>query len=125
LLENPSPGQTQKIAWSDLLKLGNNYQLREKILKSIRSIDPLPGKIFKSSTQNKRHKVIVKNFAKNFPEYIDFYAQTCIKYVSGEKKFPNGRPALECDDLFKLSKKLTHLPDPVVELYRKYKNFEI
>lgn len=100
LLTNPVPGPIMNMAWNEVETLSADYKKRQKVLAGLVSQHPLSGEIFhrRNDTATTKSKVIIKRFAKNFPEYINFYAQTCLDFYNGTKKFPLGNPALHCDD---------------------------
>lgn len=124
LLNYPSPGEIFDKAWKELANIGNDYQIREKLIADFKSMDSLPGKLFKFSS-DKRSLVILKSFLINFPEYIDLYSQTCLKYFEGTENFPNGKPTLECEDWFKTAKTFKLLPDLTIKRFDAAKNFKI
>jgi hypothetical protein len=46
----------------------------------IQKLEVLPDKIFNDPNQP-RNKAIINLFAKNFPEFLDFYGKACVKYI--------------------------------------------
>jgi hypothetical protein len=112
LLQRPEPGPVMNMAWSNLRELGGHYERRQKVLKTFLKYDRLPGLSF-SHPKLASRKSIIQLFNINFPEYIDSYAKTCIKYRSGKGNFPYGNPTVECSDLFKLSEKEKFLSQPL------------
>ena len=103
ILEGPSVGDTFNEAWNTIKELGQDYKRRSTLLSSLKKLDPLPGTIFGSSDPKKR-SVIMDLLHKNIPEYLDYYAKTCLGYLEGKQSFPNGNPTLECRELFKIAK---------------------
>ena len=123
LLQKAERGPLLEKSFQSLLKLKDNYEQRSDVLKSLKKLDPLPGKIF-TRKNDKKALVLIKNLANFFPEYIDHYAKSCIEYLSGEKKFPNGNPTMECQEFFEISKKLEVVPDMVQKRYNQIRNFK-
>ncbi|MFN8369645.1 MAG: hypothetical protein U0T83_03360 [Bacteriovoracaceae bacterium] len=99
ILNGPIIGKTFNESWNTLKKLSTDIKSREAILEELKKFDPLPGEVFKSFDTTKR-KVIFKTLNDTFPEYLDFYAKTCLSYLKGTEKFPNGNPTVECKDFF-------------------------
>ncbi|WP_412471544.1 hypothetical protein [Halobacteriovorax sp. RT-1-4] len=100
LLTNPIPGPVMNMAWNKMEELSANYDSRKKVLTDLLKYHPLRGEIFhrRNGKASTKTKVIIKRFAKNFPEYIENYAQICLSFYDGKKKFPRGNPARYCDD---------------------------
>lgn len=104
-LEGVAPGDVLNHSWSALNKLAQNYNLRKEVLEKLKSLDPLPGKVF-ALENTERRKILTKNLIENFPEYVRHYAQTCLDYRTGKKYFSRGNPTLHCDELFAVEKSL-------------------
>ncbi len=117
---NLTPEETLEY-WDRMQKLSKNYKLREKIFAKLKTYIPLPGNTFIGATKQQKH--ISRALSRYFPEYIDFYATTCIQHFSGEKNTYGGNPATHCHDLFKLSKSLNLLPKAKVYQYTKLTTF--
>lgn len=124
LIQRPSQGSVLERSWSNLMKIKEDYTKRQEVLTQLKKLDPLPGKIFASS-DDKRSLVIVKNLANFFPEYVDHYVQTCMKYYASEVDFPNGNPTMECNGLFDMAKKIDILPELVQKRYEQIRNFKL
>lgn len=97
LLFEPTPSDLYTNALDSLLKLSLSEKTRLEILQMLLKLDPLADKIF-SSTKPQGLEVLIR-MSRSFPEYIDQYAQTCLDYLTGHKKFPNGNPTPHCLDL--------------------------
>lgn len=123
LLNFPSPGELFKKSWDKLSKINKDYITREKLINDFKEMDILPGNIFKY-LDDKRSLVIIKSFMANFPEYIDLYSQTCLKYFEGTVNFPNGKPALECDNWFKTARKYELVPEMMIKRFDAARNFQ-
>jgi hypothetical protein len=102
LLTSPSKGDHFNIAWNRIQELGKKPLKREEIRGILEGWKSYPGETFKTSEQSKKN-VIIRHFAKNFPEYLDLYSHTCIDFFSGKKSFPSGNPATNCRDFFELA----------------------
>lgn len=102
-----SPKEVIKL-WDEIKILSQDYKLRNDILKQLKSINPLPGELFNAKT--KQHKLMAKAINQYFPEYIDYYATTCLDHLRGTIETLGGNPAMRCHELFNLSKTLRLLP---------------
>ncbi len=100
ILSGPTAGPIFNIAWNNVKNLGLNFERRNEVLKKLQLMDPLPGELFNIFDQKKK-TILLNHLHKNFPEYLDHYAKTCIDYLSGKNKFPNGNPTIQCKDFFK------------------------
>ncbi len=75
ILESPTPGPLFNNAWNNIKTLSEDYSRRQKILNVIKKIEPTPGKVLRSkNTETKR--AIYNLFAKNFPEYIQYFKES-------------------------------------------------
>ncbi|MBF0207253.1 MAG: hypothetical protein HQK53_10230 [Oligoflexia bacterium] len=99
LLGGPINDGVFNLSWNNLRQLGQNHRKREKVFISIKKLNALPGKIFATLNQQRKN-VILEHIYNNFPEYLEFYAQTCINYLSGEGRFPDGNPTPNCKEFF-------------------------
>lgn len=120
ILTNPIKGDTFNLAWSLIEKVGENYSRRMKLFKILKNIDPLPGEIFSNLDIQKREAVIAL-FAENFPEYIDYYAKTCVNFLKGVGSYPRGNPTLYCNELYSASKKKRWISQPLKIQYSSIK----
>ncbi|MCB9062932.1 MAG: hypothetical protein H6622_15525 [Halobacteriovoraceae bacterium] len=99
ILQSPIQGEVFDESWNQIKKLGNNFEQRQEMLEYLKGIDPLPGKSFAIKNIEQR-KNIIRFISQNMPEYLDYYARTCIEFMTGKRDFPNGNPTVECRDLF-------------------------
>ena len=100
-LDRPEPGDLFNKSWNRLKIIGQNYDRRKAVLKSLKAEDPLPGRSF--STEDKRKAItLTKHLDSHFPEYLSFYTKTCLNYLEGKEVFPRGNPTLDCHQLFTL-----------------------
>ncbi len=120
ILTNPIKGDTFNLAWSLIEKVGENYTRRMNVLKVLKSLDPLPGEVFSNIDTIKRSAVI-QLFADNFPEYIDFYAKTCVNFLKGVGSYPRGNPTLHCEELYSSSKSKRWISQPLKMQYSSIK----
>lgn len=102
LMNGPVVGETFNLSWNTIEALGKDYDRREKVLERLKRYDPLPDELI-NSANNKKRDLLLDLMTKNFPEYLDYYAKTCLDYLEGKKQFPNGNPTKYCRELFKLS----------------------
>jgi len=101
LLSNPAPQKGAQLnkAWTLFERLHKDPVRREKLLEKLRLLDPLPDAIFSIESVEKR-KAFANLIYDSFPEYIDLYAKTCLDYLKGKNKFPNGTPCLNSRSFF-------------------------
>lgn len=101
LLDGPVVGDKMNIAWKKVEALSENYPKRQKLLAQIEKLALIPDKIFKDPNLP-RHKAIINLFAKNFPEYLNYYGSTCIKYISnsGTEQL-NVSSSYQCNEFLK------------------------
>ena len=97
LLDNPSQGELFNYSWSRIKELGKHAQRREKVLNKIKRLDPLPDGILSTLDQTKK-RVVLRHLKGNFPEYLDFYTDQCVKFYGGKGSFPSGNPTINCQD---------------------------
>lgn len=98
LLDGPVVGDKMNIAWKKIEDLGENYQKRQKLLEQIEKLPIIPDKIFKDPNLP-RHKAIINLFAKNFPEYLNYYGSACIKYINNSETAPiNVSSSFQCNE---------------------------
>lgn len=104
-LTSAKKGALLNRAWSRIEALSQDAFHREQVLEQLLTVDPLAGDIFqKAARGNERYKILISHLAKNFPEYLDGYARTCLDYREGIRSFARGNPTLACDELFALHK---------------------
>ena len=120
ILTNPIKGDTFNLAWSLVENVGQNYSRRMNVFKFLKKIDPLPGEVFSNSDPQKR-EAIINLFAENFPEYIDYYAKTCVNFLTGVGEFPRGNPTLYCNELYGASKSKRWISQPLKIQYSSLK----
>jgi len=101
LLDGPVVGDKMNMAWARLESLGESFSKRSKLLSEIEKLPLIPDKIFKDPNLP-RHKAIINLFAKNFPEYLNYYGQTCIKYLSNKSEESlNISSSFQCNEFLK------------------------
>lgn len=97
LLDNPSQGELFNYSWNKVKELGGTVTRREKVLKALKNLDPLPDAILGSLDQTKK-RVVLNHFKTYFPEYLDYYTDECVKFYGGKGSFPSGNPTVHCQD---------------------------
>ncbi len=97
LLDNPSQGELFNYSWNRVRELGGTVVRREKVLKTLKNLDPLPDAILGSLDQTKK-RVVLNHFKTYFPEYMDFYSDQCVKFYGGKGSFPSGNPTVHCQE---------------------------
>lgn len=105
LLSGPVVGEKMNVAWRRIENLSENYKKRQLIIEKIKQLEFIPEKIFKDP-QGARNKAIIALFAKSFPEYLNFYGESCIRYLEKKGAEPpnNIRSSLTCTQFLKTAK---------------------
>lgn len=106
MLDGPVVGDKMNLAWKKIEDLSTQYTKRVKILAQIKSLPLIPDKIFKDASLP-RNKAIINLFAKNFPEYLNFYGESCVKYLENKSEFSgNIASSLQCNEFLKTASDL-------------------
>lgn len=106
MLDGPVVGDKMNLAWKKIEDLSTQYTKRMKILAQIKSLPLIPDKIFKDAGLP-RNKAIINLFAKNFPEYLNFYGESCVKYLENKSEFTgNIASSLQCNEFLKTASDL-------------------
>jgi len=106
LLDGPVVGEKMNISWAKIEKLGENYSKRRELLEKLKSLPTMPDKIFKDP-ELPRHKAIINLFAKNFPEYLDYYANKCVDLIDTKKEIPaNIGSGFQCSQFLKTAQEI-------------------
>ena len=106
LLDGPVVGDKMNLAWKRVEALSSQYTKRMKILAQIQSLPLIPDKIFKDASLP-RNKAIINLFAKNFPEYLNFYGESCVKYLENKNEFTgNIASSLQCNQFLRTAAEL-------------------
>ncbi len=100
--------------------INKNYKLRENVLENLKKLDPIPDHIFQSD-QKTNLKIKVLN--RYFPEFIDYYSNTCLTYLNGDKNFIKGNPTPACHHFFEKAKNTNILPQPILKKYSQATSF--
>jgi hypothetical protein len=101
MLDGPVVGDKMNLAWKKIEDLSTQYTKRIKILAQIKSLPLIPDKIFKAAGLP-RNKAIINLFAKNFPEYLNFYGESCVKYLENKSEFTgNIASSLQCNEFLR------------------------
>lgn len=105
LLDGPVVGDRMNNAWKKVEDLGENYPKRQKLIAQIANLALIPDKIFKDPNLP-RHKAIINLFAKNFPEYLNYYGSTCIKHINHSSDMPlNVSSSFQCNEFLKAAQR--------------------
>lgn len=121
LLFEPTLSELYKNSLDILLGLSLSEKIRIEILQMLNALDPLPGKVF--SNRKTISLEVLLRLSRSFPEYLDSYAQTCLDFLSGNKKFPKGNPTPNCLDFCRTyrTQDLTFFTKPVYKsIIKKY-----
>lgn len=101
LLDGPVVGDKMNLAWKRVENLNAQFQTRQKILQEIKNLPIIPDKIFKDP-KLPRHKAIINLFAKNFPEFLNFYGESCVNYLENKSETSgNISSSLQCNEFLK------------------------
>ncbi len=102
LLDGPVVGEKMNIAWKKIELLSSNFTKRQTLLEKIKKLPLIPDRIFKDP-KLPRNKAIINLFAQNFPEYLNFYAESCLSYTNFQN--PEGQIAsgIQCNLFLKVA----------------------
>ncbi|MBC7429415.1 MAG: hypothetical protein H7336_12430 [Bacteriovorax sp.] len=104
LLDGPVVGDKMNIAWKKVENLSSQYQKRQKLLSEIKKLPLIPDKIFMDAGLP-RSKAIINLFAKNFPEYLNFYGESCVNYLENKSETSgNIASSIQCNEFLKTAK---------------------
>lgn len=103
-----------------LKKIAEDYKLRDELLLKLKKIIPLPGKVFTYKT--KSALAISRGLSRYFPEYVDYYASTCLSHLSGESTTVGGNPATYCHEFYNTAKLVKIIPKAKIQNYDKIMN---
>ena len=99
-LHSTQKGERLNLAWNTLKALARDFNRREKVLKQLKTLDPLPDHLFGIPSSREKN-ILIHHLAKHFPEYLDHYSRTCLQYLQGQRTFPNGNPTIYCHQIMK------------------------
>lgn len=106
LLDGPVVGDKMNLAWKKIENLSSQYQKRLKILEEIKKLPMIPDKIFTDASMP-RNKAIINLFAKNFPEYLNFYGESCVTYLENKSEISgNIASSVQCNEFLKTARAL-------------------
>lgn len=106
MLDGPVVGDKMNMAWKKIEDLSSQYQKRIKILAQIKSLPLIPDKIFKDPGLP-RNKAIINLFAKNFPEYLNYYGESCVRYLENKSEtVGNIASSFQCNEFLKTARTL-------------------
>lgn len=119
LLGSPARGETFNLAWNRVQQMAEQPSQREAVMNVLKQWHPLPGQLFMDLDTAKR-RTVARHLQRYFPEYLDFYARTCVDFFGGKRRFPQGNPATNCHELFDLAaQEKGLLPGATVETFRR------
>lgn len=118
LLDNPSQGELFNFSWNRLRELGAKIERRERVLETLKRLDPLPDTVFASYDLPKK-RAILQHFKNYFPEYLGLYANQCLEYYGGKGSFPFGNPTVHCQDLMNSEVAPQVIPRDKIERYNQ------
>jgi hypothetical protein len=122
LLNGPVVGEKMNIAWKKTEALSDNFSKRQKILEMIQRLELIPDAIFKDPNLP-RHKAIINLFAKNFPEFLNFYGKACMDYITNKTESTTNLPStFQCHQFLKTAKNnSTWISDSIQSQYSALK----
>jgi hypothetical protein len=100
LLDGPVVGDKMNLAWKRVEALNDSAKKREEIMEEIKKLPLVPDKIFRDPNLP-RNKAIINLFAKNFPEYLNYYGSSCIKYITNASDDLNVGSSFQCNEFLK------------------------
>lgn len=104
LLDGPVVGDKMNLAWKRVENLSANFKERQNVLAKIKNLPLVPDKIFKDPNLP-RHKAIINLFAKNFPEFLNYYGESCVTYLENKSDIsPNVSGSFQCHEFLKAAK---------------------
>lgn len=84
LVDSPVVGERMNFSWNKVASLLENLPLRLKLMSEIENLSQLSDNVFKTPKMP-RQKAIINHLAKNFPEFLKFYAENCLSYLKMDK----------------------------------------
>lgn len=110
LLDGPVVGDKMNVSWATVEKLGENFGKRRDLLEKMKSLPTMPDKIFRDP-ELPRHKAIINLFAKQFPEYLNYYAGKCVDMMDTKKEIPsNIASGFHCNQFLKTAQETKEGP---------------
>lgn len=107
LLDGPVVGEKMNLAWKKIEALSESFSKRQTLMEKIQKLTIIPDKIFKD-TNLPRHKAIINLFAKNFPEFLNYYGSTCIKFLKNNSEMPlNVSSSFQCNEFLKAAEAIS------------------
>ena len=104
LLDGPVVGDKMNIAWKRVEAFGDIFSRRQKILEAVQKLDLLPDGIFKDPNLP-RHKAIINLFARNFPEFLNYYGKSCLDFINRKSnESSNIASSYQCHQFLKTAK---------------------
>lgn len=104
LLDGPVVGDKMNLAWKKVEDLSSQFQKRQKILAEIKKLPLIPDKIFTDASMP-RNKAIINLFAKNFPEYLNYYGESCVNYLENKNETSgNIASSVQCNEFLKTAR---------------------
>lgn len=105
LSDGPVTGEKMNIAWKKVENLAESFSKRQSLLGEIQKLEVIPDRIFKDPNLP-RHKAIINLFARNFPEYLNYYGSSCVKYLDLKNdEQVNVSSSLQCSEFLKAAEK--------------------
>nr|BDT28697.1 hypothetical protein BHI3_21630 [Bacteriovorax sp. HI3] len=106
LLDGPVVGDKMNLAWKRIEDLSSSFKNRQKILEQIKNLPIIPDKIFKDPNLP-RHKAIINLFAKNFPEFLNYYGESCVAYLENKSETSsNISSSFQCNEFLKTAREV-------------------
>ncbi|WP_142409370.1 hypothetical protein [Bacteriovorax stolpii] len=106
LLDGPVVGDKMNLAWKRIEDLSSSFKNRQKILEQIKNLPIIPDKIFKDPNLP-RHKAIINLFAKNFPEFLNYYGESCVAYLENKSETSsNIASSFQCNEFLKTAREV-------------------
>ncbi len=120
ILDRPHPGELFDKAWSNTLNLASSSMRRSRLIREFEKNEIVPDLLL-GSKDIKKIDTVYGLINDNFPELIDYYANTCINYFKGTKVYSKGNPTMNCKTFFGHFKNASWLSKNYIQKFNELK----
>lgn len=106
----------------NIQELKEKPKVRNAILITLKAKEFYPDQIFQTLSE-KKLDAWLRLMHLSFPKYIDHYIETCLNYMSGEKKYAQGPPVSHCHIFFQKTTQSPYVLKHHQELFKKHSSF--
>ena len=89
-LQGLGPGKLLNKVWGTITKLSRNHKNRESLVEDIKKFDPIPDEFLNKDKLVRQ--TFLRHLDSNFPEFIQYYNQSCRAFFQGRGHFPKEQP---------------------------------